>query len=68
MRARFNLSGQGYNRLSLKKRAGQTRGWQEVECVTCGKKKRKQYKTFLATTKLTGGMVRIVIVREPDDS
>jgi hypothetical protein len=58
----------GVNRLSLKKRAGQTRGWQELECVTYGKKKVKQYKTFLATTKLIGGMVRIVIIREPNGS
>lgn len=56
----------GINRLSLKKRAGQNRGWQKVECTTYGKKKVKQYKTFLATTKLTGGIVRIAIVREPD--
>ena len=39
----------GINRLSLKKHAGSTRGWQEVECMTYGKENVKQYKTFLAT-------------------
>src|SRR5262249_21716444 len=38
----------GKKRLSLAKRAGQTRGWQEVECSLYGKREVKTVKTFLA--------------------
>jgi hypothetical protein len=56
----------GKNRINLKKRAAHTQGWEEVQCTTYGKTKTKKYKTFLATTKLTRGIVRIVIVKESD--
>src|SRR5262245_29434496 len=57
----------GKQRLSLAKRAGQTRGWHDVECVQYGKKVTKTIKTFLATWKPAGGVIRVVIVQEEDD-
>jgi hypothetical protein len=57
----------GKQRLSLAKRAGQTRGWQEVECVQYGQQVTKTIKTFLATWRPAGGVIRVVIVQEADD-
>jgi hypothetical protein len=56
----------GKQRLSLAKRAGQTRGWQEVTCVQYNKEVTKTVKTFQATWHPAGGAVRVVIVREDD--
>jgi DDE superfamily endonuclease len=59
----------GKNRLSLAKRAGQTRGWQEVEAkTTAGRAVTKKFKTFLATWRPAGGVVRVVILKEDDGS
>jgi hypothetical protein len=57
----------GKQRISLAKRAGQTRGWQEVECVQYGRVVSKTVKTFLATWRPAGGLIRVVLVREEDD-
>jgi hypothetical protein len=57
----------GKQRLSLAKRAGQKRGWQQVECVQYGRKVVKTIKTFLATWRPAGGVIRVVIVKEQDD-
>jgi hypothetical protein len=57
----------GKERISLAKRAGQTRGWQQVECVQYGEKVTKTIKTFLATYKPAGGLIRVVLVKEEDD-
>jgi hypothetical protein len=57
----------GKERFSLAKRAGQSRGWQEVECVQYGKKVSKTIKTFLATWHPAGGVIRVVLVKEEDD-
>ena len=54
----------GKQRLSLAKRAGQTRGWQEITCVQYGEEVTKAVKTFVATWRPAGGAVRVVIVRE----
>lgn len=54
----------GKERIDLAKRAGQKRGWQRLECRQYGKKVVKQVKTFLATWRPAGGMIRVVIVRE----
>lgn len=54
----------GKERLSLAKRAGQTRGWQEVTCVQYGEEVTKTVKTFQATWRPAGGTIRVVIVRE----
>jgi hypothetical protein len=59
----------GKHRISLAKRAGQTRGWRTVEVVTtAGRTVTKTVKTFLATWKPAGGVVRVVIVKEDDGS
>lgn len=57
----------GKNRISLAKRAGQTRGWEQVKCVQYGLEVTKTIKTFLATYRPAGGMIRVVLVREGDD-
>jgi hypothetical protein len=56
----------GTQRLSLAKRAVHPLGWQEVECFQYQKVVRKQVKTFLATYKPAGGLIRVVIVKEED--
>ncbi|HMB07884.1 MAG TPA: transposase [Isosphaeraceae bacterium] len=59
----------GYHRLSLAKRAGQTRGWQSVSVVTTtGATVTRRIKTFLATWHPAGGVIRVVIIREEDGS
>jgi hypothetical protein len=59
----------GKNRLSLAKRAGQRRGWQTVEArSTTGEPVTKRYKSFLATWRPAGGVVRVVILEEDDGS
>jgi hypothetical protein len=57
----------GKRRISLAKRAGQPRGWQEVQCVQYGATVTKTIKTFLATWRPAGGVIRVVLVREEDD-
>jgi len=54
----------GKNKLSLAKRAGQKRGWETIDCEIYGKTVTKTYKTFLATYKPVGGVIRVVLVKE----
>jgi hypothetical protein len=54
----------GKGRIDLAKRAGQKRGWQQVECVQYGARVTKAVKTFEATWRPAGGRIRVVIVRE----
>jgi hypothetical protein len=54
----------GKGRISLAKRAGQRRGWRQVACVQYGARVDKTIKTFLATWRPAGGLIRVVIVRE----
>jgi hypothetical protein len=56
----------GKAKVDLAKRAGQTRGWQQVACVQYGRRVVKAIKTFEATWRPAGGRIRVVIVREPD--
>jgi len=56
----------GKTRVELAKRAGQQRGWQPVECVQYGATQRKRVKTFSATWRPAGGVIRVVLVDEPD--
>jgi hypothetical protein len=56
----------GKNRISLAKRAGHRRGWQTIECVLYNKIVTKTYKTFLATYRPVGGVIRVVLVKEDD--
>jgi hypothetical protein len=54
----------GPGRISLAKRAGQRRGWQVVRARQYGAAREKRVKTFLATWRPAGGVIRVVIVRE----
>src|SRR5262249_29933512 len=56
----------GAERIDLAKRAGQTRGWQHGLFTLYGRLVLKAYKTFLATYKPVGGVIRVVLVREPE--
>jgi hypothetical protein len=51
---------------SLAKRAGQNRGWQRIRCRQYGQERVKTVKTFLATWRPAGGVIRVVLVREDD--
>jgi len=54
----------GKNRISLAKRAGHRRGWQTIECTLYNETVTKTYKTFLATYRPVGGVIRVVLVKE----
>ena len=56
----------GKERISLAKRAGHRQGWQQDTFTLYGKEVPKCYKTFLATYKPAGGLIRVVLVREED--
>jgi DDE superfamily endonuclease len=56
----------GPQRIDLAKRAGQSGGWQQVECVQYGQQVVKTIKTFEATWRPAGGCIRVVLVREED--
>ena len=58
----------GKKRISLAKRAGQRRGWQVKTFVLYGVPVSKRYKTFLATYRPAGGLIRVVVVKEDDGS
>lgn len=57
----------GKNRIVLAERAADPEGWQTVECEQYGEKVTKTIKTFLATWRPAGGVIRVVIVKEDDD-
>ena len=57
----------GTNRISLAKRAAHPQGWQEVECFQYQQTVTKTVKTFLATWKPAGGVIRVVLVKEDND-
>jgi len=54
----------GAERVSLARRAGHRRGWQHGTFLLYGVETSIRYKSFLATYKPAGGLVRVVIVRE----
>jgi hypothetical protein len=54
----------GSQRLDLAKRAGQKRGWQKQELMLYGQPVTKRFKTFLATYRPVGGVIRVVLVKE----
>jgi DDE superfamily endonuclease len=58
----------GKDRISLAKRAGHRQGWTRETFKLYGEEKLVCYKTFLATYKPAGGLLRVVIVRELDGS
>ena len=57
----------GKHKISLAKRAAHPQGWQTAKCTVYGKTVVKLYKTFLATYRPTGGVIRVVIVEEDRD-
>jgi len=54
----------GSGRISLAKRAGHRRGWQVVRARQYGQVREKRVKTFLATWRPAGGVIRVVLVRQ----
>jgi len=56
----------GKKAISLAKRAGQRRGWQTETFQLYGVAVCKRYKTFLATYRPAGGLIRVVLVQEDD--
>jgi DDE superfamily endonuclease len=56
----------GREKISLAKRAGHRQGWSRDTFSLYGEEKEVCYKTFLATYKPAGGLLRVTIVREPD--
>jgi hypothetical protein len=57
----------GKHKISLAKRAAHREGWQVAKCTVYGKTVTKLYKTFLATYRPVGGLIRVVIVLEDHD-
>jgi hypothetical protein len=57
----------GKNRICLAELAAQPWGWQQVECEQYGERVTKTIKTFLATWRPAGGVIRVVLVKEEDD-
>jgi hypothetical protein len=55
----------GDRRIELAKRAGQRRGWTSEAFTLYGERVTKRYKTFLATWRPAGGLIRVVLVDEP---
>lgn len=56
----------GKKKISLAKRAGQRKGWSAITYRCRGVEVTRQYKTFLATSRLISGQIRVVIVRFED--
>jgi hypothetical protein len=58
----------GKHKISLAIRAAHQKGWNTISYDCRGTEVTRQYKTFLATSKLVSGQIRVVIVRFEDDS
>jgi hypothetical protein len=56
----------GKNRIKLAELAADEQGWQQVECAQYGATLTKTIKTFLATWRPAGGVIRVVLVQEED--
>jgi hypothetical protein len=56
----------GKNRIHLAEVAAEEAGWQEVECEQYGERVTKTVKSFLATWRPAGGVIRVVVVQESD--
>lgn len=56
----------GHNRMCLTKRAASRGGWESITYHCRGSEVTRQYKSFLATSRLVGGVIRVVIVRFED--
>ncbi len=55
----------GPDRISLAKRGGQRHGWTTGDFMLYGETVTKRYKTFPATWRPAGGVIRVVLVDEP---
>jgi len=55
----------GEHRIDLAKRGGQRRGWATGTFALYGKPTTKRYKTFAATWRPAGGVIRVVLVDAP---
>lgn len=53
----------GKNRIRLAKRAGQREGWQTIRYACRGQMTEARYKTFLATSEVVAGPVRVVLLQ-----
>lgn len=58
----------GKTRLNLAKRVGHKAGWTSITYRCRGQNMTHQFKTFLATSKLVSGVIRVVIVQFQDGS
>lgn len=58
----------GKNKISLARRAAHRKGWQTISYPCRGVEVTRQYKTFLATSRLVGGPLRVVLLRYEDGS
>jgi len=56
----------GKNKISLAKRTGHRKGWSTITFYCRGIEVTREYKTFLATSQLVSGPIRVVIVRFED--
>jgi hypothetical protein len=56
----------GEQRINLAKRAAHKQGWQSITYRCRGEEVTRLYKTFLATSRLVGGVIRVVIVHFED--
>lgn len=56
----------GKHKISLAKRAAHRKGWKTITCNCRGVEVTRQYKTFLATSELVSGPIRVIIVRFED--
>jgi hypothetical protein len=56
----------GKNKINLAKRAGHCQGWSTITYSCRGVTVTRSYKTFLATSRLISGKIRVVIVRFED--
>jgi hypothetical protein len=57
----------GKHKISLAKRAAHRDGWEAARFTVYGETEIKLYKTFLATYRPVGGVIRVVIVQEDHD-
>lgn len=56
----------GQKRLHLRRRAAHRSGWETIACFVYGQGVTKTIKTFLATYRPAGGVIRVVIVKEEE--
>jgi hypothetical protein len=56
----------GKQKISLARRAAHRQGWQSLTYSCRGVEVTRQYKTFLATSRLVSGQIRVIILRHED--